>query len=156
MNGATTLPNKIEKIRDCRTISKSFITTLNGLLALVLTALAGTIDSTDVQANELLRNLSISFGATITGLQLLLVFGIDVLVAKNTNGQEEEKSVRDLLESDTLGGKIQKGNEMIGKIIVEIKKVRDQMNDSDKAKFSHQIEQLEAAYGPLGTGMNSV
>lgn len=147
-------PNKIETIRDTNKIGKSFINTLNGVLAIILTSIAGTIDTNDEQSNRLLRNLSISFGATITGLQLLLIFGIDVMVSKYTFGEEQETLVKKMLESDTTAGKIQKGNELLGKVIVEIKKAREEMSEEDKKKFSEQLDALEAAYGPLGTGIN--
>lgn len=145
---------KVETIRDTDKIGRSFINMLNGLLAVVLTAIAGTVDTDNEESNVLLRNLSISFGATITGLQLILAFGIDTMVSKYTFGQEQEDLVKKMLESPTPAGKIQKGNEMLGKVIVEIKKVKNEMNDSDKKKFTDQIDALEAAYGPLGTGLN--
>jgi len=145
---------KIETIRDTDKIGKSFINMLNGILAVVLTGLAGTIDIKDENSNLLLRNISISFGATITGLQLILAFGIDVMISKYTFGEDQENIVRKMLESNTAGGKIQKGNEMLGKVIHEMKKVKEDMNEEDKSKFTQQINDLEAAYGPLGTGLD--
>ncbi len=142
-----------EKIRDFRTIGKSFINTVNGIMAITLTALAGTIDANDVESNKLLKNLSISFGAAIAGMQLLLIFGIDVLIAKYTNGSTEEDYVKKMLESDTTAGKVQKGNELLGKVIYEIKKIKDGMNPADKIKYKDQLDALEFAYGTLGTGL---
>lgn len=145
---------KVEIIRDINTIARSFITATNGILALVLTAIAGTIDIDDKNSNIMLRNLSITFGAIITGLHILLAFGIDVLIAKNTNGIDQENILRKMLESDTVSGKIQKGNEMLGRVIVEIKKIKEQIPGEEKKKFEDQINALEDAYGPLGTGIS--
>lgn len=142
-----------EKIRDFKTIGRSFINTLNGIMAITLTALAGTIDANDVESNKLLKNLSISFGASIAGMQLLLAFGIDVLIAKYTNGPEEEDYVKKLLDSNDPTEKIHKGNELLGKLIFEMKKAKDDMTPENKQKFSHQLNELESAYGTLGNGL---
>lgn len=149
-----TFEKKIECIRDTDKVGKSLINTINGILAVILTGLAGTIDTEDTDSSRLLKYLSISFGATISGLQLMLAFGIDVLISKYTFGEQEENMVRQMLESNTAGGKIHKGNEIIGKIIYEIKKTKSDMSEEDRLKFSKQIEDLEAAYGPLGSGLN--
>lgn len=142
-----------EKIRDFKTVGKSFINTLNGIMAITLTAVAGTIDANDVESNKLLKNLSISFGAVIAGMQLLLLFGIDVLVAEYTNGQQEEDYLKKMLDSDTTDGKVQKGNELLGRVICEMKKARDEMSPENKQIYSSQINALESAYGPLGNGL---
>lgn len=142
-----------EKIRDFKTIGRSFINTLNGIMAITLTALAGTIDANDVESNKLLKNLSISFGASIAGMQLLLLFGLDVLIAKYTNGATEEDYLKKLLDSDTTEGKVQKSNELLGKVIFEMKKASDAMTPENKQRYSSQINALEIAYGPLGNGL---
>lgn len=142
-----------EKIRDFKTVGRSFINTLNGIMAITLTALAGTIDANDVESNKLLKNLSISFGASIAGMQLLLAFGIDVLIAKYTNGKEEEDYVKKLLESDSVEEKVLKGNELLGKIIYELKKTKEDMTPENKQIYSNQLNKLENAYGTLGNGL---
>lgn len=122
-------------------------------MAITLTALAGTIDANDIESNKLLKNLSISFGAAITGMQLLLLFGLDVLVAKYTNNKDEEDYLKKMLDSDTTAGKVQKGNELLGKVIYEIKKIKDDMSEEDKIRFRDQINAIEIAYGTLGNGL---
>lgn len=142
-----------EKIRDFKTVGRSFINTLNGIMAITLTALAGTIDANDVESNKLLKNLSISFGASIAGMQLLLAFGLDVLIAKYTNGKEEEDYVKKLLDSDTVEEKVHKGNELLGKVIFEMKKAKDEMTPENRQVFANQLDKLESAYGTLGNGL---
>jgi hypothetical protein len=132
----------LENIRDFKTIGKAFIHTLNGVMAITLTALAGTIDTNDVDSNRLLKNLSISFGATIAGMQLLLAFGLEVIIAKSTSTIEEEEYVKKLLEDST--SRVERGNEFIGKVINEMKK-SSAMSTADKDK----IELLEAAFNTV-------
>lgn len=146
--------NKIEKVRDFNTLGRSFITALNGILAITLTSIAGTIDVDDVESNKTLRNLSISFGAVISGLQILLLFGVDTMIVNYTKGPEQENILREMLYAKTPNEKIQKSNELIGRLIVEIKKTRNEMSSiEDRITLGKQISDLETAYAPLGTGL---
>ena len=89
-NNTNTNNQKISKswiiARDFNQISSASVTTINGILAAILTLLSGLNTDPNIQ-----KTMAIAFGTTITILNLVIHIVLQIMIVVNsTNNQQEQ------------------------------------------------------------------
>jgi len=147
----------VDKIRDTKTIGRSVITFINGILCIVLTIVSGTSSVDSSQDAVLLRNLAIGFGAAVSILNLLLFLIIDILISVCTDNVIDEKTLNDLFKSDPQKNPDQsiiEGTQMMVTILNQMKLASNNLNNdtiNHQDSFKAQLKKLEDALNTFGT-----
>lgn len=135
--------------RDWNTIWRAAIAMVSGILALVLSAVAGVTDTNNA---GLLRVLAVWFGFVITLLQIIMACFLEVFLAVATVGEKEEAEWRALIKSTEPKEIVVGASKVMLDAINQLKRARDLLEEgAAKTALSNQIADLEKSFGPLGT-----
>jgi hypothetical protein len=147
----------VDQIRDSKTIGRSIIAFVNGILCIVLVVISGTSDVDSASDAVNLRNLSVGFGATVAILNLLLTLIIEVLISACSSNAEDEQMLKELFSADpklSPDQSIIEGTQIMLSILNQMKIAGKNLNDNSVNKqdeFKIQLKALENALNNFGT-----
>ena len=147
----------VNEIRDTKTIGRSIITFVNGVLSVILTVLSGISSVSSAQDAVVLRNMAIAFGAVVSILNLMLYLTIDIMISACTDNAADEKTLDDMFQIDPTKDpdqSIVEGTQMMLTILNQMKVAGNNLsvaNINDKDVFKTQLKSLEDALNKFGT-----
>lgn len=147
----------IDQIRDTKTIGRSAITFVNGVLSVILTVLSGISSVSSASDAVFLRNMAIAFGAVVSILNLTLYLTIDIMISVCTDNVTDEKMLINMFGSDPAQNPDQtivEGTQMMLTILNQMKLAGNNLNQNtvnDKTVFNTQLLNLENALNKFGT-----
>ncbi len=147
----------IEKIRDSKTIGKSIIIFINGILGVVLSVISGISDVNSTTDATYLRNLAIGFGAAVPILSLTLTFTIDVLISLCTDNKKDEDELKEMFINDPKtdpDNSILEGTKFMLSVLNQMKIASNNLGDTsinDQTVFKDQLRNLENALNNFGS-----
>ncbi len=147
----------MDQIRDSKTIGRSIISFINGVLCVTLVIISGTSDVNSTEDAIKLRNISVGFGASVTVLNLFLSLVVDIMISACTNNVKDEQVLKELFTSDPADnpdGTIVEGTQHMVSILNQMKIAGNNLNDNtinNQTDFKTQLKTLEDALNKFGT-----